>query len=56
MTAGPSTIRPSARLEAVAGSMHEQKLTRMIVTRSDGTLLGALRLEDIEPREKRRQP
>jgi CBS domain-containing protein len=48
MTAGPSTIRPSARLEAVAARMHEQNLTRMIVTRSDGTLLGAVRAEDIE--------
>lgn len=47
MTAGPSTIRPSARLEAVARRMHEQNLTRMIVTRSDGTLLGALRVENI---------
>jgi CBS domain-containing protein len=54
MTAGPSTIRPSARLEAVAARMDEQNLTRMIVTRSDGTLFGALRAEDIEPRHNRR--
>ena len=53
MTPGPSTIRPSARLEAVAARMHEQSLTRMIVTRSDGTLLGAVRAEDIGPRQNR---
>jgi CBS domain-containing protein len=56
MTAGPSTIRPSARMEAIAERMHEQNLTRMIVTRSDGSLLGAVRAEDIEPRHNRRQP
>jgi CBS domain-containing protein len=56
MTAGPSTIRPSARLEAIAARMHAQNLTRMIVTRSDGTLLGAVRAEDIEPRRNRRRP
>jgi CBS domain-containing protein len=51
MTAGPSTVRPSARLDAVAARMQEQNLTRMIVTRSDGTLLGALRAEDIQTRD-----
>jgi rhodanese-related sulfurtransferase/CBS domain-containing protein len=50
MTAGPSTIRPSARLEEVTGRMHDQNLTRLIVTRSDGTLFGAARAEDIQPR------
>ena len=54
MASGPSTIRPSARLETVAARMQEQNLTRMIVTRSDGTLLGALRAEDIETRDNRR--
>jgi CBS domain-containing protein len=49
MSAGPSTIRPSARLEAVTERMDDQNLTRVIVTRSDGTLVGALRAEDIEP-------
>ncbi len=54
MASGPSTIRPSARLEAVAARMQEQNLTRMIVTRSDGTLLGALRAEDIQMRDNSR--
>ena len=49
MTAGPSTIRPSARLDAIRKRMHEQNLSRIIVTRSDGVLLGVLRAEDIEP-------
>ena len=49
MTPGPSTIRPSARLEAITNRMHDQNLTRIIVTRSDGVLFGVLRAEDIEP-------
>ena len=48
MTSGPSTIRPSARIEAIRQRMHDQKLTRMIVSRSDGELLGIVRAEDIE--------
>jgi predicted transcriptional regulator len=49
MTPGPSTIRPSARLEAITKRMHDQNLTRIIVTRSDGVLFGVRRAEDIEP-------
>jgi CBS domain-containing protein len=49
MTAGPSTIRPSARLDAISKRMREQDLTRIIITRSDGVLLGVLRAEDIAP-------
>jgi CBS domain-containing protein len=49
MTAGPSTIRPSARLDAITKRMHDQNLSRIIVTRPDGALLGVLRAEDIEP-------
>ena len=49
MTAGPSTIRPSARLDDIAIRMRDQNLTRVIVTRSDGLLLGVVRAEDIEP-------
>jgi predicted transcriptional regulator len=48
MTSGPSTIRPSARLDAITKRMHDQNLTRLIVTRSDGVLLGVLRVEDLE--------
>jgi CBS domain-containing protein len=48
MSLGPSTIRPSARRDAVARRMREQNLTRIVVTRSDGTLTGVLRREDLE--------
>src|SRR5437762_10612716 len=49
MTAGPSTIRPSARLDDIAIRMRDQTLSRIRVTRSDGLLLGAVRAEEIEP-------
>src|SRR5712691_8441413 len=48
MTAGPSTIRPSARLDAITQRMRDQNLTRIVVSRSDGVLVGVLRREDIE--------
>jgi Mg/Co/Ni transporter MgtE len=48
MTAGPSTIRPSARLDAIAKRMRVEDLTSIIVSRSDGVLVGVLRREDIE--------
>jgi CBS domain-containing protein len=47
MTPGPRTIRPSARIEAIRERMHDQNLTRVIVSRSDGTLIGVLRREDL---------
>ncbi|MGH3025289.1 MAG: hypothetical protein ACRDLR_02440, partial [Gaiellaceae bacterium] len=36
MTAGPSTVRPSARIDAIRERMRDQYLTRIIVSRSDG--------------------
>ena len=48
MTAGPSTIRPSARLEAIVERMREQKLGSLPVTTSDGRLVGLLAREDAE--------
>ena len=50
MSHGPSTIRPSVRRDAIARRMREQNLTRIVVTRSDGTLAGVLRREDLERR------
>jgi CBS domain-containing protein len=50
MSLGPGTIRPSARLDAIARRMRDQNLTRIVVTRSDGTLSGVLRREDLEER------
>ncbi len=48
MTLGPSTIRPSARLDAMVDRMRQQNLTNLPVTRSDGTLVGLLVLRDAE--------
>ena len=47
MTPGPSTIRPSARIDAIRERMRDQKLTRVIVSRSNGVLVGVLRVEDL---------
>jgi CBS domain-containing protein len=52
MTAGPSTIRPSARLDAIAKRMRDENLTRIVVTRADGSLLGVLRGEDVRPPDR----
>jgi CBS domain-containing protein len=48
MTLGPSTVRPSARLEAMVEQMQRQKLTNLPVTTSDGRLVGLLSLRDAE--------
>jgi hypothetical protein len=48
MSLGPSTTRPSARQDAIALRMRDQNLTRIVVTRSDGVLVGVLRREDLE--------
>jgi len=47
MLLGPSTIRPSARCEAIAQRMHDHNLTQIVVTHSDGVLVGVLRREDL---------
>ena|SRR5919106_1860042 len=48
MSLGPSTIRPSARRGAILQRIRDQGLTRIVVTHSDGVLVGALRREDLE--------
>lgn len=48
MAPGPSTVRPSARLDAIANRMRDENLTRLLVTRSDGVLAGVLRREDVD--------
>jgi CBS domain-containing protein len=48
MTLGPSTIRPSARLEAMVERMHRQGLTNLPVTTADGRLVGLLTLRAAE--------
>jgi len=48
MRAGPSTIRPSARLANVVERMQRRGLRGLPVTTSDGQLVGLLRREDAE--------
>ena len=53
MTPGPSTIRPSARLEAIVERMRRQNLTSLPVTTSDGRLVGVLLRERAEQAHQR---
>jgi len=48
MTAGPGTVRPDLPVADAVKRMHERKLPSMLVTHSDGTLVGLLRREDAE--------
>ena len=48
MTDGPSTIRPSARLDWAVQRMQRGGLTDSPVTTSDGRYVGLLLLEDAE--------
>jgi rhodanese-related sulfurtransferase/CBS domain-containing protein len=48
MTPGPSTIRPSARLDAVAERMQRQNLSTLPVTTPDGRLVGLITRGDVE--------
>ena len=47
-TPGPSTIRPSARLDAVAERMQRQDLTSLPVTTPDGRLVGLIARDAVE--------
>jgi CBS domain-containing protein len=47
MSLGPRTIRPSARRDSVAQRMHDQEITRIVVTRPDGVFVGVLCREDL---------
>jgi CBS domain-containing protein len=48
VTPGPSTVRPSARLEAIVERMQRQNLSNLPVTTSDGRLIGLLTRRDAE--------
>jgi len=48
MTPGPSTIRSSARLDAMVERMQRQNLSNLPVTTSDGRLVGLLTLRDAQ--------
>lgn len=53
MTLGPSTIRPSARLEEMVERMRRQNLTNLPVTTPHGGLVGLLALRDAEEAVRR---
>jgi len=44
---GVSTVRPSEDAAALAHRMGHRQVTRVVVTRSDGTLIGLFFAEDI---------
>lgn len=48
MTPGPSTIRPSARLEPILKRLRDQNLSGLPVTTSDGHLVGYVARDDLE--------
>jgi Mg/Co/Ni transporter MgtE len=47
MTSGPSTVRPNAAVEAIRRRIESYDLTTVIVTRSDGRLVGVVRRDDV---------
>lgn len=55
MTEGPSTIRPSARLDLMVERMRRQRLTSLPVTTSEGKLVGVLFRRDAESALARRE-
>ena len=46
MTLGPSTVRPALELDKALERMRSQNLATLLVTRSDGVLVGVLRRDD----------
>lgn len=48
MEAGPTTIRPDAALDALGKRMRERRVGSMVVSTSDGVLVGVLRRDDVE--------
>ena len=49
MRFGVSTVRPSEDAEALARRMGHAEVTRVVVTRSDGTLVGLFFAADVTP-------
>lgn len=48
MSEGPSTVRPSARLDRVVERMRRQNLTNLPITTSEGRFVGLLMRDDAE--------
>ena len=49
MRFGVSTVRPSEDASALAGRMGQRGVTRVVVTRSEGTLVGLFFAADMTP-------
>jgi predicted transcriptional regulator len=47
MQSGPSTYRPHVTVEELAGALGEKTLDPILVTTSDGRLIGAVRRKDL---------
>jgi len=47
MEAGPTTVRPDARLADVAHRMHDKNTHSVVVTTSDRRLVGLIRRDDV---------
>jgi Mg/Co/Ni transporter MgtE len=47
MTSGPSTVRPNAAVKAIRRRIEKYDLTTVIVTRSDGRLVGVVHRDDV---------
>lgn len=56
MENGPTTFRPDNFLEPLIKRMHEKKVGSVIITNSDGVLIGLLYRKDGEERLRRDQP
>ena len=50
MEAGPTTVRPDARLAEVLDRMQDKHVRSMVVTTSDGRMVGVLQRDDGEER------
>ncbi len=48
MQAGPATVRPSEPLDALVKRMQRKHVDSIVVSTSDGVLVGVLRREDAE--------
>jgi rhodanese-related sulfurtransferase len=47
MEAGPSTVRPDVTVEELRRRLQDSELQTLLVTRSDGTLVGVVRRSDV---------
>ena len=50
MESGPTTIRPDRTVESMVDLLRARNMDSIVVTTSDGRLVGTLHREDAEPR------